>query len=117
LEDPPLCMVSHEQRLEIGRRISARILDTFKENVLAVLITGSTAKAFDRPYSDLEMTVIVKDSVEIPTKFYVYDGLLIQIDYRQESEFLKAAREPGRDWPWGLMSVGIESYCLNETVG
>src|SRR6266571_47743 len=94
-------MFSHEQRLEFGRRICARILETFKESVLAVFITGSTAKALDRPFSDLEMTAIVKGSQDLPTKFYVYDGLLIQIDYRQESEFLKSAREPGRDWPLG----------------
>jgi hypothetical protein len=101
LEDPPLRMISHEQRLVVGRRICARILETFKEAVLAVLITGSTAKALDRPFSDLEMTTIVKDSLELPTKYYVHDGLLVQIDYRQESEFLKSAREPGRDWPLG----------------
>jgi hypothetical protein len=101
LEDPPFRKVGHEQRLEVGRRICSRILETFKESVLAVFITGSTAKALDRPFSDLEMTTIVKDSVELPTKYYVFDGLLIQIDYRQESEFLKAAREPGRDWPLG----------------
>jgi predicted nucleotidyltransferase len=101
LDDPPLRMVSHEERVEVGRRICARILQTFKENVLAVFITGSTAKKLDRPFSDLEMTAIVKDSQELATKYYVYDGLLIQIDYRQESEFLKSAREPGRDWPVG----------------
>ncbi len=72
-------------------------METFKESVLAVFITGSTAKALDLPFSDLEMTTIVKGSQDLPTKFYVYDGLLIQIDYRQESEFLKSAREPGRD--------------------
>jgi len=101
LEDPPPRVVSHEQRLEVGRRICARILETFKENVLAVFITGSTAKALDRPFSDLEMTAIVKGSLNLPTKFYVYDGLLVQIEYQQESEFLKSAREPGRDWPVG----------------
>lgn len=101
LEDPPLRMVSHEQRVELGQRISTQILETFKENVLAVFITGSTAKTLDRPFSDLEMMAVVKDSVEIPTKYYVYNGLLVQIDYRQESEFLRTAREPGRDWPLG----------------
>src|SRR6266571_9394180 len=100
-ETPPLRRTAHEQRVETGRRISLQILEKFKESVLAVFITGSTAKALDRPFSDLEMTAIVKGSQDLPTKFYVYDGLLIQIDYRQESEFLKAAREPGRDWPLG----------------
>jgi len=98
-ESPPLRRTAHEQRVETGRRISVRILEKYKDQVLAVFITGSTAKALDRPYSDLEMTAIVKDNVEIPTKHYVYEGLLIQLDYRQESDFLKAAREPGRDWP------------------
>ena len=99
MENDPLQKLSHEHRVEIGRRISAKILETFRDRVLSVFITGSTAKALDRPYSDLEMMAIVKDNVEIPTKYYVYEGLLIQLDYRQESEFLKAAREPGRDWP------------------
>ncbi len=101
MENGPLQKISHEHRVEIGRRISAKILETFGDHVLSVFITGSTAKALDRPYSDLEMTAIMKDNVEVPTKYYVYEGLLIQIDYRQESEFLKAAREPGHDWPLG----------------
>src|SRR5213593_2294896 len=99
LQGAPLRKIGHGRRVEIGRRISAQILEKFKDNVLAVFITGSTAKTLDRPYSDLEMMAIVKDNVEIPTKYYVYEGLLIQIDYRQESDFLKAAREPSRDWP------------------
>ena len=99
MESGPLRKISHEHRVEIGRRISAQILETFCDRVLSVFITGSTAKALDRPYSDLEMMAIVKDNVEIPTKYYVYEGLLIQLDYRQESDFLKAAREPSRDWP------------------
>ncbi len=99
MESGPLRKISHEHGVEIGRRISAQILETLRDRVLSVFITGSTAKALDRPYSDLEMTAIVKDNVEIPTKYYVHEGLLIQLDYRQESDFLKAAQEPGRDWP------------------
>lgn len=101
LEGPPLRQVSHEQRLEVGSKISGRILETFNSDVLAVLVIGSTAKALDRPYSDLEMIAVVKDSREIPTRYYVHDGLLVQLDYKQESTFLKEAREPGREWPMG----------------
>ena len=99
LEDPPLRNVSHEQRVEVGKKISAKILETFKNDVLAVLIIGSTSKSLDRPFSDLEMDTIVKDTIVIPTKYYVYDGLLVQLDYKQESAFLKEVREPGREWP------------------
>ncbi len=85
--------------MEVGRRICTGVLENFKEGVLAVFISGSTAKSLDRPYSDLEMECIVRDSVTVPTKYYVHNGLLVQIDYPQESAFLKAARQPGWDWP------------------
>ena len=99
-EEPPLRKINHEHRVEVGKQISDRILETFKGDVLAVLITGSTAKALERPFSDLEMIAVVRDSREIPTKYYVHDGLLVQLEYKQESAFLKSAREPGyHDWP------------------
>ena len=99
-EEPPLQRVSHAHRVEVGKKISNRILETFKDDVLAVLITGSTAKALDRPYSDLEMITVVRDSREIPTKYYVHEGLPVQLDYKQESTFLKSARDANfHDWP------------------
>lgn len=104
-EEPPLREVSHEERMETSRRICARILDSFKDGVLAVFVSGSTAKSLDRPYSDLEMACIVRDNVTIPTKYYVHNGLLVQIDYLQEAAFLEAARQPGRDWP-----IGADQY-------
>ncbi len=99
LKEPPLRKVSHEERMEVGRQICARILESFKEGVLAVFISGSTAKSLDRPYSDLEMACIVRDSVTLPPKYYVHNGLLVEIDYPQESAFLRAARQLGSDWP------------------
>lgn len=104
-QEQPVRKVSHEERIEIGRQICTRILESYKERVLAVLIWGSTAKNLDRPYSDLEMASIVRDNVTIPTKYYIHNGLLVQIDYLQESAFLKEAREPGRDWP-----IGADEY-------
>src|SRR6059036_695133 len=96
---PDIREVSNKKRVEVGQRISSRVLDTYKHAVLAIYICGSTAKKLDRPYSDLEMVCVVKDGTDIPNKYYVYDGLLVEIDYHQESEYLKAAREPAWDWP------------------
>ena len=91
--------------MQVARRVSDKILEVFGQDVLAVIITGSTAKSLDRPYSDLEMMAVVPEGKTIPTKYYIYDGLLIQIDYPQESALLKETREPGRDWP-----VGADGY-------
>jgi len=95
----PLRKVSHEERVELGRRIATQIIDTYKDAVLAICIYGSTAKKLDRPFSDLELFCVVSDSLEMANKFYIYDGLLVEIDYQQESRFLKEAAKIGWDWP------------------
>jgi predicted nucleotidyltransferase len=95
----PLRKVSHEERIDLGREIASRIVDAYKDAVLAICIYGSTAKKLDRAYSDLELLCVVADSLEVANRFYVYHGLLVEIDYVQESNFLKAATKVGGDWP------------------
>src|SRR6267143_4377861 len=97
----PLRRVSHEERVELGRKIASQILDTHKDAVLAICIYASTAKKLDRPYSDLEIFCVASDGLEVKNKRYVYDGLLVEIDYFQESNFLKEATRVGWDWPLG----------------
>jgi len=97
----PLRKVSHEERVELGRKIASQILDTHKDAVLAICIYASTAKKLDRPYSDLEIFCVASDGLEVKNKRYVYDGLLVEIDYFQESNFLKEATRVGWDWPLG----------------
>jgi kanamycin nucleotidyltransferase len=99
--EAPLRKVSHEKRLELARTIASRLVDTYKDAVLAVCIYASTAKNLDRPYSDLEIFCVVTDSLEVKNKRYVYDGLMMEIDYFQESNFLKEAMQVGWDWPLG----------------
>jgi kanamycin nucleotidyltransferase len=97
----PLRRVSHEERVELGRKLASQIIDLYKDAVLAICIYASTAKNLDRPYSDLEIFCVTTDSLEIPNKRYIYDGLLVQIDYFQGSKFLKEATTVGWDWPLG----------------
>jgi kanamycin nucleotidyltransferase len=99
MEEPPLRRVNHEERLGIGEKICDKALERFGKDVLAVPIIGSTSKSLDRPYSDLEMDIIVKDGLEVPTKYYLHHGLLVQIDYKQESPFLKEVVKITREWP------------------
>ncbi len=96
---PPLREVSNEERIEVARNIAFHLLEKYEDAVLAVYISGSTAKKLDRPYSDLEMMCVVRDGLEVPNKYCVCEGLLVEVDYPQESGFLKAARGPGWDWP------------------
>jgi kanamycin nucleotidyltransferase len=99
--EAPLRKVSHEKRLELARTIASRLVDTYEDAVLAVCVYASTAKNLDRPYSDLEIFCVVTDGIEVKNKRYVYHGLLVEIDYFQESNFLKEAARVGWDWPLG----------------
>jgi len=89
---------NHEQRLETAKHFSKKILESYAKSVLAVCITGSTAKKLDRPYSDLEMLAVVKDGVELPTQHYVHNGMVIQIDYPEENVILKDAGRITTEW-------------------
>jgi predicted nucleotidyltransferase len=64
----------------IARRISKCVLGKYKSDVLAAYVCGSTSKNLDRPFSDLELIVVVRDDIEIPMKYYLHKGLIIQVD-------------------------------------
>lgn len=91
--------MTHEERLVIAGEISRRILETYGDTVLAVFITSSTAKGLDRAHSDLEVSAVVRDGVEIEDRSYVFRGILVEIDYPQESRVLRAARRVTSKWP------------------
>ncbi len=90
---------THEERLELSRQLSKQIVEIYRDKIVAVLVTGSTAKKLDRPYSDLEMIAIVRYGVEIPIAQYIHDGMSIQIDYVEGSSFLKDAGRITFNWP------------------
>ncbi len=90
---------SHEERVRLGRELCGLILKAHGDHVLTVYIYGSTSKKLDRPYSDLEIICVIRDGVEIPAKHYVYQGIVVEVAYFQESNILKAASEVKKDWP------------------
>jgi len=86
--------------LRIGHQISDRIVEKYGTDILAVYVCGSTSKKLDRPFSDLELIVIVRDQAEIPMKYYLHQGLIIQIEYLKSSDTLAAAERLTDNWPW-----------------
>ena len=97
---PRLRKFSHEDRLKIAHHIADRVVQKYRNNVLAVYVSGSTSKKFDRPYSDLELIVVVRDQAEIAMKYYLYRGLIIQIEYLKSSKILSDAEQFTDNWPW-----------------
>ena len=97
---PKLREFTHEGRLGIAHQISDRIVEKYGSDILAVYVCGSTSKKLDRPFSDLELIVVVRDQSEIPMKYYLHQGLIIQIEYLKSSSMLAAAEQLTDNWPW-----------------
>ena len=97
---PKLRKFTHEERLRIARLISDRVVRKYGDDVRAVYVCGSTSKKLDRPFSDLELIVVVRDRAEIPMKYYLYRGLIVEIEYLKSTNILNAAERFTDNWPW-----------------
>lgn len=97
---PKLEKTTHEERVAIASRISKDVLKKYKNDVLGVYVCGSTSKSLDRPSSDLELIVVVRDSIEIPMKYYLHRGLIIHIQYLKSSYTLDDAEQFTDNWHW-----------------
>jgi kanamycin nucleotidyltransferase len=86
--------------LRIAHQISDRIVEKYGSDILASYVCGSTSKKLDRPFSDLELIVVVRDQAEISMKYYLHQGLIIQIEYLKSSDTLAAAERLTDNWPW-----------------
>lgn len=99
----------HEERISIAGRLRDLILERYGDAVLAIFITSSTAKGLDQPFSDLELTAVVRDGTEIEDKSYVYRGLLVEIEYVPASRILKTAQRVTAHWPVEATVTGTGS--------
>lgn len=85
--------------MKIAAALKDRILATYGDAVLAVFVTSSTARGLDLPFSDLELTAVVRDGTDIESKSYYHHGILIEIEYPEDARLLKNARRVTSDWP------------------
>ena len=97
---PKLRKFTHEERLRVARLISDRVVKKYGSDVLAVYVYGSTSKRLDRPFSDLELIVVVRDRAEIPMKSYLHRGLIIHVQYLKSSNILEGAERFTENWHW-----------------
>ncbi len=97
---PKIREFTHEDRLRIARHISDRVVEKYGGDVLSVYVCGSTSKKLDRPFSDLEMIVVVRDEAKIPMIYYLHHGLIIHIQYLKSSNILDAAEQLTDNWHW-----------------
>ena len=100
---------SHEDRLEVARRVTDICLQAHGEKIAAVGIYGSTAVKRDRAYSDLDMTILTYEDLGQHTKCYSLNGLCVNLDYQTIAESMASeATVPGSGGCWASFMVLYE---------
>lgn len=90
--------MTHEERMAIAEELAQRIVSRHGDNVTAIAAYGSVAKNEDGPHSDLDLWVASREVIE-GTRFFVYRGLPISINYDTEEGRLKLAGRVTPQWP------------------
>lgn len=89
--------MTHEERMELAGRLRDLILERYRDSVLAVFVTSSTARGLDLAYSDLELTAVHRVGTTPESRAYYHRGILIELEHVDETTIL--AQKMRRQWP------------------
>jgi len=85
------------ERLAIAAALVPRIRARFGDRLLALATCASVARGTDGPYSDLELQAIVKEGPSGGNGI-LHDGMLVEIEWTTEAEYVATCREVTADW-------------------
>jgi len=91
--------VTHEERIELARKICVEVKNELGEGLRAFVIFASTAKNADGPYSDLEMMAIVTDDYEEIACGFMRGDAYCEVYYVPFLKALKDAAKVDSEWP------------------
>lgn len=87
-----------EDKMGFINRIKDRLLERHGADILAIGLYGSVAQGIDGPYSDIELRVITKDGVSLPTHEFIYHPFKIEIGMKQKHEAWQSASAVDDSW-------------------
>lgn len=89
---------TREEKIEIINEVKEKLLNTYKENILAIGAYGSIGLNTDGPYSDIELHVITKDGFNLKNHEFIYDRFKLEIGMIEEIEIIKSAKVVDESW-------------------
>jgi predicted nucleotidyltransferase len=91
---------THAERMAAARALVPLFLRRFGDGLRAVALTGSVARGDDRPFSDLELVVVLRElpAGEDPYLQRIVDGMLVEAEYVTEASFLETRTAVGPAW-------------------
>lgn len=86
------------EKLVFIDRIKNMLLNKYTEDIEAIGVYGSIAQEMDGPYSDIELHVISRDGVSIPSHELIYHPFKLEIATEQKSEWIRKASIVDDGW-------------------
>lgn len=90
---------TREEKLKHAHMIKELMLNRYDTAVIAIGLYGSLGAGTELPYSDIEMHVIVDDTVSPRDFEFIWNDYKLEINIRSEQELLQAAKIVDMKWP------------------
>ena len=90
--------MNHEQRIQLANRITERLLEKYKNEILLGGIYGSTARGTDIEYSDLEMFFVVENGSKAKSFRFAYESIPIDVEVKKVADAEKTITQIELDW-------------------
>ncbi|MDQ0178001.1 kanamycin nucleotidyltransferase C-terminal domain-containing protein [Bacillus chungangensis] len=94
----PYPTASRDEKIEIINKIKERLLNVYRDNILAIGVYGSISQENDGPYSDIKMHVVTTDGTSIESYEFIYDKFKIEISTKQRRELIELAKTVDDSW-------------------
>lgn len=90
---------TREEKFILIEDLKNRLLNRYKDNILAIGVYGSIGQEIDGPYSDIEMHVITENDTKIDGHEFIFGKFKMEIDTDTKDEIFNEARKVDDMWP------------------
>ena len=90
--------MTHRERLEIIEDIKHRILEKYGRDIEAIAIYGSVVRNADKEFSDIELWVATAEEANIPSRYFAYRDITVEIYFGTASDILDSASRVDAYW-------------------
>ena len=99
-------MLEHFERLQLAHYLCQRIAERHQDEILIGAVYGSTARAADTPWSDLEMWFVMQDGCQRGDLHLLYRDAAVSCFFHERSALEESVSQPSTRWPFymGVLS-------------
>lgn len=108
----------HEERWRLAEDLCTRMARTYPDDLIIGGVYGSTARATDTEWSDLELQFVVRTGSPARTRHFIYRGIAVLLEVTDQGTLEEILTAPSLKWPFymGVLSVLKVLYGDQERV-